>query len=130
MNKYIKIKENIKVLNPIYESDVFTYQGDLDKLKGFDFEKQKQNYEKIKKIFGRYNIYFNKIWLGKFRNESNNIYSRFLLKSECGKVFWRKYSSLKPGSNQNFIYINGSKFKTTFILNLDQATLENFLFRN
>ena len=129
-DKYINLTKNVKILNPTFDSDVFKYYGDINKISNFSFEKQKLNYEKIKEKFGKYNIYFNKLWVGKFSNEYNNIYSRFLLKSNCGKVYWRKYSSKNPGSNQNFIYINGIKYKTTYILNLDFSSFENILYIN
>ncbi len=122
-DKFIKLTDKVRILNPCYNSDVSSFFGEVD---NFNFEKQTQNYERLKKILARFNIHFELIWEGKFRNEEDKIYSRFLVKSACGRIFWRKYYGMSVGSGQNFMYIDGRKVKTTKILKASNELLYQY----
>lgn len=123
-DKYIRISENVKIINPYNNNDVSQYFGDVN---DYDFEKQKNNYEQLSKIFNNHQIIFSTIWAGKFKNCYERICSRFVVMSVCGRVFWRKYCGMSEGSGQNFIYIDGNKYKTTKILKMNQDELNNIL---
>ena len=122
-DKFIKLTDKVRILNPCYNCDVSSFYGEVN---NFNFEKQTQNYERLKEILGRYNMHFNLIWEGKFHNEENKVYSRFLVRSACGRIFWRKYYGMSVGSGQNFLYIGGKKVKTTKILKADEQTLNEY----
>ena len=115
IEKYIYLTENSKVINPCYDCDVSSFYGEVN---NFDFGRHKTTYNKLNEILNNYNIRFSNIWEGKFTNENDKIYTRFLVKSECNKVYWRKYCTKNPGSGQNFIYINGIKYKTMDFLKM------------
>ena len=123
-DKYIRISENVRIINPYNNNDVSQYFGDVN---DYDFEKQKNNYEQLSKIFNNHQIIFSTIWAGKFKNCDNRVCSRFVVMSTCGRVFWRKYCGMSEGSGQNFIYINGNKYKTTKILKMSQDELISIL---
>jgi hypothetical protein len=116
IEKYIYLTENVRIINPCYDCDISSFYGEVY---NFDFGRHKTTYNKLNEILNNYNIHFSNIWEGKFTNENNKTYTRFLVKSECGRVYWRKYCTKNPGSGQNFIYINGVKYKTMEFLKLE-----------
>lgn len=124
MDKYIYLSDKCKIINPCFSADVETYQGPLN---DYNFEKQTNNYQKLVDIFNRYNIHFDYIWAAKFINECGNIISRFVVKSNCGRIYWRKYNSISQGSGQNYVYIDTQRFKTTKIIVLTDQELDNLL---
>ena len=109
VQKYIHLTDKVKVINPCFNCDVNHYDGDLT---NFDFPNHNLTFQRLNEILQEYNVTFSYIWYGEFTNANNRIYNRFLLKSECGRVFWRKYSTMSPGSNQNLLYVDGNKFQT------------------
>lgn len=116
---FIKITDKIKVKAPI--SDITYYDGPLI---GIDLRQQKTNYENIVKTLEPYNIKLNYIWFGVFDVNRYN----FIVKSECGRVFWRKYEGRKQGSGQNYIYIDGKKCKTTKWLSMDKEDRDKYIY--
>ena len=113
-DKYIYLADNVKVTNPCFDSDISSFFGEVN---NFNFKNHLKKFQKLSKIINKYNIYFSIIWEGKFTNNNNNINNRFLVKSNCGRIFWRKYTTKNPGSGQNYIYIDGKKYQTMKLLN-------------
>jgi|TARA_B110000858_G_C17754423_1_gene451335 hypothetical protein len=113
IQKYIQLTDKVKIINPCFDCDVTHHDGDLI---NFDFTNHNLTFQKLNEILQEYNVKFSYIWYGEFRNDNNRIYNRFLLKSECGRVFWRKYSTKNPGSSQNLLYVDGNKFQTMKVL--------------
>jgi hypothetical protein len=111
--KYINLTEKVKVINPCYDSDVSSFYGEVY---NYNFERHKTTFDKLSEILSNFNISFSTIWAGKFTNNNDKIYTRFLVKSECNRVFWRKYCTKNPGSGQNYLYINGNKLSTMNVL--------------
>ena len=57
---------------------------------------------------------FNYIWYAKFQTKQDGpIRVHFLAKTENDEIYWRKYESESQGSGQNYLYINGKKYKLT-----------------
>ena len=112
-NKFIYLTDKVKIVNPCFDSDVGSFFGEVD---NYNFKKHTITFKKLSKILAQYNIFFSTIWEGKFTNINNNIYTRFLVKSNCGRIFWRKYCTKNPGSGQNYIYIDGKKYQTMRLL--------------
>ncbi len=123
IEKYIKLADKVKVINPCYDSDISSFYGEVY---NFDFGRHKITFEKLTTILNNYDIHFSTIWAGNFTNNNNKIYTRFLVKSQCGKVYWRKYCTKNPGAGQNFLYINGKKYSTMSIL-YDPLQIINYL---
>jgi hypothetical protein len=122
IEKYIKLTNKVKIINPCYDCDISSFYGEVN---NYDFENHTSTFNKLSEILNEFNIHFSTIWAGKYTNENNRIYTRFLVKSECGRIYWRKYSTKKPGSGQNYFYIDGVKYSTAVILGYTKFTLRN-----
>ena len=46
----------------------------------YDFENHTSTFNKLSEILNEFNIHFSTIWAGKYTNENNRIYTRFLVK--------------------------------------------------
>ena len=56
-DKFIKLTDKVRILNPCYNCDVSSFYGEVT---NFNFEKQTQNYERLKEILGRYNMHLSR----------------------------------------------------------------------
>ena len=115
MDKFIIIKDKIKVRNPCFEQNNI-YNGSIDNFSFTDknrFINQYKNYELLKESFDIYNIKFSHVWAG----TSNNNLTKFLVKSDDDNIFWYKYEGKTPGGAQNHLFIKGNKIKLTDWLN-------------
>lgn len=76
---------------------------------------------KIQNILINNDIYFSKVWYGKFKQPTKNTMRslsqvkyinqhNFAMISDCGRVLWRRYEADSPGGSQNTIYIKGKKY--------------------
>ena len=111
MDKFIIIKDKVKVRNPCFDQNNI-YSGDINNFSFTDknrFINQEKNYQLLKESFDIYNIKFVYVWSGTCENNL----TKFLVKSENGKIFWYKYEGKTPGGSQNNLFINGNKIKLT-----------------
>ena len=113
MNSYIYLTENKKIKNPLIDKNkcnILEFHGSLDTI---DFERQTTNFNNLIDSFLDYKIVFNEIWYGKFHNVLKEIRTTFVVKSQCGNIYWYKYEAISPGGMQNKLYICGDEFKLT-----------------
>ena len=109
---HIQIAPNKKIDNPFKYSDVSNFEGDINLI---DLKTQKKNYDMIQSKLSQFNnddFLLNYIWHAQF-TRCNKIITHFVATSNNKKIFWRKYEGQSEGSGNNFIYINGNKYKTT-----------------
>ena len=59
--------------------------------------------------------------------EDNTTVYHFVVKTNDNRIYWRKYEGNSSGSGQNFIYIDGKKYKTTDFLKWSDEKLNNKL---
>ncbi len=111
---YIQLTDKVKIKNPLEKSDIFSYEGPIEDI---DLLQQKTNYMKLQDILAEYDMQLNYIWFAKFSRYDSSTY-HFVARTEEGNIFWRKYEGKSFGSGQNFIYVNGIKFKLTVILTM------------
>ena len=111
---YIQLTDKVKIKNPLDKSDIFSYEGPIEDV---DLLQQKTNYMKLQDILAEYDMQLNYIWFAKFSRYDSSTY-HFVARTEEGNVFWRKYEGKSFGSGQNYIYVNGIKFKLTVILTM------------
>ena len=111
MNKFIHITPNVKVKSPFTLSNIEKYEGDICNI---NFHHQEKNYKLLSDSLAKFNLNLNYIWYAKFQTDSKHpIRVHFLARTENSEVFWRKYEAETQGSGQNFLYVNGYKFKLT-----------------
>jgi|SaaInlStandDraft_6_1057023.scaffolds.fasta_scaffold14345_2 hypothetical protein len=113
---YIQLTDKVKIKNPLDNSDIFSYEGPIEDV---DLLQQKTNYLKLQDIFAEYDMQLSYIWFAKFSRYDSSTY-HFVARTEEGNVFWRKYEGKSSGSGQNYIYVNGIKFKLTEILSMEK----------
>ena len=113
---YIHLTDKVKIKNPLDNSDIFSYEGPMVDV---DLLQQKTNYIKIQDILAEYDMQLSYIWFAKFSRYDSSTY-HFVARTEEGNVFWRKYEGKSSGSGQNYIYVNGIKFKLTEILSMEK----------
>jgi len=121
MNIYLTNK--IKIINPLSKSDIFSYEGHPEEI---NFKHQQKNFELITNKLSPFDIYFDYIWYGKFTRGDTMVY-HFVVRSNNNRIYWRKYEGNSSGSGQNFIYIDGVKYKTTSFLKMSNEELNNKL---
>lgn len=121
MNIYLT--DTIKITNPLSKSDIYSYEGNLEEI---NFKHQQKNFELISEKLANFEIYFDYIWYGQFLRDNLSI-CHFVVRSNDNRIYWRKYEGNSKGSGQNFIYIDGVKYKTTSFLRLSNEELNNKL---
>ena len=110
MEKFIIIKDKLKIRNPCYNQSNI-YDGHIDGFLFTDKDRninQDKNYTRLKDIFSEYNINLSHVWSG-----TTNDLTKFLVKSDQGEVFWYKYEGKVKGGSQNNLFIFGKKIKLT-----------------
>ena len=113
---YIHLTDKVKIKNPLDNSDIFSYEGPMVDI---DLLQQKTNYIKIQDILAEYDMQLSYIWFAKFSRYDSSTY-HFVARTEDCNVFWRKYEGKASGSGQNYIYVNGIKYKLTDILSMSK----------
>jgi len=123
----IELNSKSKVQNPMdHPNNTYSFEGPFDadmfgnpEAPQFNYLKhQKANLEKINNIITNMGLQFEYIWLGSFDNYKNNKSNNFILKTGVNpdgkQIYWHKYSTMSPGSGQNWIYVidNDNKLKT------------------
>lgn len=120
---YIYLTDKIKITNPLLKSDIHSYEGPIENI---NFKNQKNNFRKLSNKLNRIGVFFNYIWYGEF-SINNSVVYHFVAKTNDNRIYWRKYEGNSIGSGQNFIYIDGIKFKTTDFLRWSDEELDNKL---
>ena len=115
----IILSNNTKITNPLTRSDVMSYEGPII---GVDLCRQKRNFVLISNKLNDHGIFLDYIWFAKFNRENKEVY-HFVAKSNDNRIHWRKYEGNASGSGQNWIYIDGIKYKTTTFLSWNNETL-------
>ena len=125
MDKFIIIKDKVKVRNPCFDTTNY-YSGLINNFSFTDkkrFINQENNYQMLKDSFNIYNIKFTCVWSG----TNNNNLTKFLVKSENGNAFWYKYEGKNIGGSQNNLFINGNKIKVTKWLKMTPDERDNMI---
>ena len=126
---YIKLTDKVKVLSPLDLANVESYEGNIENV---DLLQQKKNYHDLLSSFQPYNVTFDHIWFGKFKDDtsSNRVRYHFLARSGCHNVYWRKYEAISRGSGRNELFINGAKIKLSLWLCMSENDRHFFLKTN
>lgn len=120
---FIQLTDKVKVKSPLDNSDLYSYEGPIEDV---NLLQQKANYIIIQNILSEYDIKLNHILFAKFSRESSTAY-HFLAKSENEKIYWRKYEGNAFGSGQNYIYIDGNKYKLTSFIKMSKEEKDEIL---
>ena len=120
---YIYLTDSIKINNPLSKSDVYSYEGAIEEI---NFKNQTNNFKKLSAKLDKFGLFFDYIWYGKFNIGQSTLY-HFVVKTNNNRVYWRKYEGNTKGSGQNYIYIDGKKYKTTDFLRWSDEEINNKL---
>ena len=117
---HVYLTEKKKLKNPLSDNEKCNIQSYHGPIESINLERQTKNHIALINSFLEHNIVLSEIWYGKFLNAVKEVRTTFIVKSECGNVFWYKYESLSPGGMQNKVYICGDEFKLTSWLELSR----------
>lgn len=120
---YINLTDNTKITNPLSKSDIYSYEGSINEI---DFKNQTNNFKNLSKKLESFEVFFDYIWYAQFSINNLTKY-HFVVKTNDNRIYWRKYEGNKNGSGQNFIYIDGKKYKTTDFLKWSDEKINNIL---
>ena len=132
---HIYLTKKVRVNSPFDLSDEYSYEGPIEDV---DLLQQKGNYEKLRASLDSFGLKLTYIWFAKFNHESfkpngekyNVVRYHFLVKDETSQIYWRKYEARSMGSGQNYLYLNGNRYKLTDWLNMDEEERKDLLEKN
>ena len=105
----IKITDKIKIDFPKGE----LIEGPISKKPNLGIHQEKY-FQKIQAILEENGSELDYFWYGIFYfSDTNRKAVNFVIKSSCGRLYWRKYEGNVSGGGQNVIFFDGVKDKVS-----------------
>ena len=94
------------------DKDAVVYEGPVS---GYDFKRQKKNYEKLEAILNSYGSTLEHIASARYKG-SRGENTRFIVSTSDKRLMWYKYVGHSELSGQNHVFIAGMRIKLSIFI--------------
>ncbi len=108
----------------LFDQNISVYEGDVA---GFDFEKQKNNFQKLEAVLNENGTGLSTIHVAIFGGYDRKKFVRFVALTANGMLTWEKYENGWKKAGQNYVYTAGRKIRLSEFLSLEKSQQRGLL---